>query len=113
MRKIIAIGILIFETYLIISLSRSVWDLWQKQAEIEKVSEKVEKLKRDNEKLQSQLDYVKTDEFVEKQAREKLRLVKPDETAVLIPQSLLQQATASATPTPVPPNWEQWMRLFL
>ena len=112
MRKLIAIGILIFEVYLIISLSRSVWDLWQKQGEVGEVRDRVDKLQRENTRLTSELDYVKTDAFVEKEAREKLKLVKPDETIVVIPESVLQAATASASPTPMPPNWEQWMKLF-
>lgn len=113
MRRLVAIAILIFEVYLIITLSRSVWDLWEKQAELEIVKEKVDKLARENKRLQGEYGYVQTDEFVEKQAREKLKLVKPNETVVVIPESVLRAATASATPTPVPPNWVQWMRLFL
>lgn len=112
MRKFIAIGVLIFEVYLIISFSRSVWDLWEKQEAIETARDSVAKLTDENKKLKSRLEYVKSEEFMEKEAREKLNLVKPGETIVIIPQSVLEAATASAAPTPVPPNWEQWMRLF-
>ena len=112
MRKTIAIGILFFEFYLIISFSRSVWDLWQKQNEVGKEREKVAALAQDNNRLKSQLEYVKTDQFVEKVAREKLKYVKPGETVVIIPQSVLEAATASAAPTPALPNWQQWIRLF-
>lgn len=112
MRRLVAISFLLFTTYLIISFSRSVWDLWQKQGEIGKAKARVEDLRAENNRLRGQLEYTKTDEFVEKEAREKLKLVKPDETVVMIPDSVLKAATASASPTPPPPNWEQWMRLF-
>ena len=112
MRKIVAIGILIFGIYLIISLSRSVLDLWQKQDEVEKARNRVKDLAQENNRLKSQFEYVQTQDFVEKMAREKLNLVKPGETVVFIPQSVLREATASAAPTPPPPNWQQWIRLF-
>lgn len=112
MKKLIAIVILLVEAYLIISFSRSVWGLWQRQEEIDRQRERVGKLLQENNRLQSQLTYVRTEEFIEKQAREKLNLVKPDETVVVVPESVLRAATASASPTPPPPNWEQWMRLF-
>ena len=112
MRKLIAIGILIFEVYLIITFSRSIWDLWKKQGEMEIARSKVATLKQENNKLKSQLEYVQTDEFVEKEAREKLNYVKPGEAIVVIPDSVLQAATASAAPTPPLPNWQQWLRLF-
>ena len=112
MRRLIAIGILVFESYLIISSSQSVWSLWQKQGEAEKKRQEVEKLEVENRRLQSRLAYEQSPQFVEKQAREKLNLVKPGETVVVIPEDVLKAATASAVPTPPPPNWQQWLRLF-
>ena len=112
MRKLIAIGILIFQAYLIISLSRSVWDLWQKQKEVDKARLRVEEEKEENRRLKNEISFVMSEEFVELQARDKLKFVKPGETVVVIPESVLRAATASASPTPMPPNWEQWMKLF-
>lgn len=112
MRKLVGIGILTFEIYLIISFSRSAFDLWGKQGELEKARNKVETLRFEQNRLKSELDYVKSDEFIEKEAREKLNFVKPDEVVVLIPDNVMKAATASAVPTPPPPNWEQWMKLF-
>jgi|SRR5581483_5948161 len=112
MRKIVAIGILVFEGYLIMSFSRSVWDLWKKQEEIGKERARVQALETKNRQLQSQLAYEQTDAFVEKVAREKLNYIKPGETVVVIPQDMLRAATASAVPPPTPPNWQQWIRLF-
>lgn len=112
MKKVIAIGIIVFEAYLIISLSRSVFDLWHKQEAISDTRGSVDKLTGENARLKSRRTYVQSDAFVEKEAREKLNLVKPGEAIVVIPDSILKAATASAAPTPVPPNWQQWLRLF-
>lgn len=111
MRKIIAIIILAFETYLIITLSRSVWELWHKRDEYRKIQARVSQLKEENNRRQSEARYVETPQFIEKEAREKLNLVKPDETLVIIPQNVLKEATAPAEVTPIP-NWQQWLRLF-
>ena len=112
MKKILAIGFLIFEAYIVISFSHSVWDLYSKQGEIKHTEDRVDSLARENNKLKSELNYVRTDAYVEKTAREKLNLVREGETIVVIPDSVLKAATASSQPTPIPPNWEQWMRLF-
>ena len=112
MKKLVAIGILAFEIYLIISFSRSVWELWQNQDEVEKAKVKVETLRSENNKLKSELEYAKSEEFLEREARDKLHFVKSDETVVVIPDAVMRAATASAAPTPPPPKWEQWMKLF-
>lgn len=113
MRKLIALSILLLVVYLIISLSRSIWDLWKKRDELTSAQMELEKLRAQNMKLKNQLEYVQTPAFVESEAREKLHFVKSDETVVFIPPDLLAAATVSATPTPPPPNWIQWMRLFI
>jgi cell division protein DivIC len=112
MRKILAIGLLIFELYLIINLSRSIIDLWDKQGEVKKTADHIEELRMKNKQLESQLSYVQTKEFAEREARDKLGLVRPGETVVVIPQNVLQAASAAAEPVPVVPNWMQWWRLF-
>lgn len=111
MRKLIAIIILAFEAYLIITLSRSVWELWHKRDEYSQIQARVAQLKEENNRRQSEARYAQTPQFIEKEAREKLNLVKPDETVVIIPQNVLREATASAEVTPIP-NWQQWLRLF-
>ncbi len=111
MRKIIAIGVLVFEAYLIITLSRSVWDLWEKRDEYSKIQARVSQLKEENNRRQSEARYIQTPQFIEKEAREKLNLVKVDETLVIIPENVLKEATASAD-VPSIPNWQKWLRLF-
>lgn len=112
MRKLVAIGILLFAVYLTISLGGSIWNLWKKRGELDIARSKVDNLKQENNRLQSELEYVQSEEFVERQAREKLNYVKPGEAIVVIPDSVLKAATASAAPTPPSPNWQQWLRLF-
>jgi len=111
MRKIFFFAALIVGIIIINSLIRSIYNLLQKEDLVVSATQDLEEEKRLNSQLKEQLSYVKSDKFLEEEARNKLFLVKEGETEVLIPESLI--ATASATPTPEPPNWKKWINLFL
>jgi len=55
-------------------------------AEIKKLQSEIGKMEQDRDELGSLLQYVKTDAFVEKEARDKLNLVKADESVLFIPE---------------------------
>lgn len=69
-----------------------------------------------NKELKKQLEQASTIDFIEIQARNKLGLVKPGETVVIIPQNKLQAVLGAAKedidqkrfPNPV-----GWLKLFL
>lgn len=67
---------------------------------------------KEHNDLQKQLAQVKSPQFLEKEARDKLLLVKPGESDVLIDQTLLT-ATSSATKKEIEkPYWQQWLDVF-
>ena len=77
-------------------------------------TEVLHSLQVQNEKLKQQLQEVKTPQFIEQQARDKLGLARPGETVVIIPIDKLNQvlgASQSATIVRLP-NWMGWLRLF-
>lgn len=66
--------------------------------------------KREQQFLKERLYYVQTNEFIEKEAREKLGMVKSGEQIILLPQNeekIVQQVKKESVP-----NWEKWKRLF-
>lgn len=69
-----------------------------------------EKDKQDN--LKKQLARVESNQYIEKEARNKLNLGREGEMIVLLPS-----VTPVFLPTPTPvetiANWQKWMRLFL
>lgn len=74
----------------------------------EEVLKKEEERKRE---LEASLVEATSAAFIEKQAREKLGLVKPGDTVVLLgPSEGLE--TADSEKTRAMSNWEQWWRLF-
>ena len=65
----------------------------------------------ENKKLTERLEYVKSEEFVEREARERLGLGKPGEVVVV-----LQEQNTSLKPqasNPNKPNWRKWWELYV
>ena len=115
MKKRIITGLIfLFSLYLIVSLSREIFELIQKEKIIGKEELKLEELKLENEKLKEQLSYVQSGGFVEKEAREKLGLSKEGEQVVILPENF-EEIIASSQKKIEPeeiPNWKKWLRLF-
>lgn len=96
---------------LIISMTGSVWTIWQKRDIVRERSEILAKLEAENRELTKTLAETEKPAFVEKVAREKLGLVKPGETVVLVEKSGQPAAISSQQEVSVP-NWKRWWRLF-
>ena len=61
--------------------------------------------------LKQQLYFVKTPQFIENEAREKLGMVKPGEHIVLAPPTV--DSSPKKESYDYSPNWLKWWRLFL
>lgn len=110
--KKVAFVITIVACLIIINgLVRSIFDLWNKQDVVVKARQELNQEKQKNEELKVQLGYVKSNEFVEEEARNKLFLVKPGESDVIIPSNLVKKKEVKP-PSP-PPVWQQWVNLFI
>ncbi len=83
---------------------------------IEKEKEKIEKLKQENEELQKNLEIVKSEEFIEKQLRDKLGMAKEGEIVVILPDAEEVKKFAPRIDEEeevLPdPNWKKWIHLF-
>ncbi|MEK7578040.1 MAG: septum formation initiator family protein [Patescibacteria group bacterium] len=70
----------------------------------------VEQVKKENAMLQKELDAIHSDEYVEKIARDKLGMVKDDESIVLLPDEVkggMRKEEKQART-----NWQRWWGLF-
>lgn len=116
MRNRLTTGILlIFGLYLIVSFSRDIFNLFQKGKEVEKEQLKLEELQIKNEELKRQLEYVKSAEFLEKEAREKLGLAREGEVVVILPENLEELISGNQSQISENqqiPNWKKWLKLF-
>ena len=109
--RLIMFFISIFAIAFIVSLSRSIYSLWQKGDVVSERVMALQKLQQENQRLKQELDEVESSEYIEKQAREKLNLQKVGEVVVVLPknQPILNQPDS---PSSSLPNWLQWYHLF-
>lgn len=106
---------------LVVIGERAVQNYGMKQ-EAKAAENKVVLLKKENQQLNQQLQYYRSDQYIEKMAREELGLVRPGDVAVAIvgtpdagSSGLLPTPTPSATPDASSrdkPNWQRWLSLF-
>ncbi len=109
MKKITFIIIVVILLLIINDLVRSMYDIWQKKDFITQAQKELNFQKQENQRLKSSLSYSQTPEFIEKEARDKLFMVKKGEQKILIPQ---EPENSSATQKNNDPNWKQWWNLF-
>lgn len=114
MKKSLYVVAILVGVYLIISLSKSLIDAWGREKRIEEAQKTLSAEKKKFEELTLKKKEVESQEFVEKQAREKLLLTKPGESEVIIDDRLLKalEGTKSAETLDNRPNWQKWWDLF-
>jgi len=79
----ILILLLLFSTALVREMMRKL----EIQKEVENLETQVATFENDNQVLESMIDYLQTEEFVEKEMRTKLGYKKEGETVVAVPES--------------------------
>ena len=109
--------ILLFVFSLFLSLYRNISKIKAADLRIEQARGRVDKLKKENERLEAELNKVQSVQFVEKQIRDKLGLAKEGEIIVILPEDEILRKLAPKTveeESVLPdPNWRIWLNLFL
>lgn len=104
--------VLILSVIIIIGLYRSVSDLWVKRSIFFERQNVARELQEENEQLKRRLEEVHTPFFVEKEAREKLGMVREGETVVLMDVGKNEEEGRIGRGEEMVPNWKQWWQLF-
>lgn len=111
--KLLSLFLFIFGLYLIVSLSRNLFSLIRKGGEIKKENLKLTSLEEENRQLKEQLEFSDSQEFIEREARDKLGMAKEGEQVLVLPSNLgkitLPQTEEKETEIP---NWKKWWNLF-
>lgn len=102
---------------LMISLTRNIFRVLGAGERIERARDRVEKLKKDNEELERKLAEIQSQEFIEKQLRDKLGLAKEGEVVIVLPDEEILRKLAprqeEEEETLPDPTWRKWLKLFL
>lgn len=101
---------------LVSSLIKSLKRINEGKALVRRNEAKLEKIQKENERLEEQLKIIQSDEFVEKQLRNKLGLVKEGEIVVVLPEADIVKKLSPIIPeeeeVKPKPNWQKWIELF-
>lgn len=107
----------------IVHLIRSIDELRARSDIVRLRQNELHRLQKERSELERDLEYVRSPEYIEQQARDKLGLAREGDTVILFgsssgitkpppPDNQTQQQMLSA-PSESLPVWEEWVRLFL
>ncbi len=115
LKKILVIVIVIVAIIILIGLMRQIASALSTDKRLNTLLEDVGKVEKENKDLKKELASAETYEAVEEVARNDLNMSFPDETVVIVPESLIHEVlTPVEKPIEIkPPNWEGWLKLFI
>ncbi len=93
-------------------LTRSIVDHWHKRAIVAERQEALRREEERNRELVARLEEATSSAFIEKEAREKLGLVKEGDTIVLLDASESPGIESAKDSGASLPNWKKWWKLF-
>jgi cell division protein FtsB len=102
--------ILIVGLVLAVKTAGNIVRLWKAGGRVSDNQNMLQTIEKENAQLKERLEAVKSEEFVEKEARDKLGYVKPGEELVIIPKA--EQADRKSEEPKNEPNWVKWQRLY-
>jgi cell division protein FtsB len=118
--KVVTIVSLTLVAVLSVDFGRKALENYQIKHQVEWLREQVDVEGETNAELQERLEYVSSDAYVEKIARERLKMVKAGETAVVVIPASTEQSSLPGAPVAreaaeeqAKPYWQQWANLFL
>ena len=94
----------------IVSLSKNAWGLINRGLVVKREEDQLFSLRAENQQLKARLDYIKSDQFLEQEARDNLGLVR-GESVVILPSSFSAEETKPLKENNLAPI-KQWLNLF-
>lgn len=101
---------LILSVYLLVNTIRVLIHLYEVERKTATSNSQLTALEKENEQLKGRLDEVKSDYFLEKEARDKLLLKKPNEAVYVVNQP--ESSQKEAKDNTKLPNWKKWYELI-
>jgi cell division protein FtsB len=115
-KRIFKVIFLIFSVWLLVKTSQSTYEIWKKRDIVAESKSELSQVEAENSRLKRELENVQSDEYVEKQARNILGLVKPGEIIVLlttpVPTQKVDSYPKNTNIDSNLPNWKKWWKLF-
>lgn len=115
MRRVGQYAIIVFQVLLIVSLVRGIQLSKRSDARIASLQGEKARLLAEQDRLETQKDYVESPYYLEKVARDELHLGKPGETVVIVPDSRKQEIGTRDQDLEVETekaNWQKWWEVL-
>ena len=116
-KKLLTIPVLILGLLIIFQLSRSIVNIYRRGGRVEELAAVVAGLEKEKEELEREKAFRQTEEFVEREARNKLRMVREGEHILVLPESQDGEKARSeeqeAKSGEEKPNWKKWAEFWL
>ncbi|MDP3724261.1 MAG: septum formation initiator family protein [bacterium] len=109
-RKLFLLAAVVFMAVIDVNLVREIVRLARSGERLSEAESRVLSLQKENEELKDQSRTVASDRFIEKEAREKLGLVRPGEVVVYVPEG--EKKTVVSSLVDDRPNWKKWWDVF-
>ncbi|MBI5452000.1 septum formation initiator family protein [Candidatus Gottesmanbacteria bacterium] len=110
--KLVTWLLLVLVVMLSINVARSWVKISQRAEIISLTQDRLQQAKDQNESLKRKLAEVESQEYIEREARNKLNKGREGEIVLILP-SVSPIAEPSPTPIDTSANWQKWVRLFL
>lgn len=111
--RVIKIVLLSIGLYLVVVLGRDLLGLYRARDRVGRAEGKLVELKLENELLQEKVEKVASEEFKEKEVRDKLNLQKEGELTLVLPElEDFSVRDGEIEDVGERSNWEKWWRLF-
>ncbi|MBI2600401.1 septum formation initiator family protein [Candidatus Daviesbacteria bacterium] len=113
-KKIGLVLVIVIVGIIIANLIAQLFDATKSSDRLSQAAEELYKLEVKNKELKKRLQQVRSSEFIEEQARNKLGLGKKGETVVIIPEEKIQQVLGESRKNLEEklPNWLGWWKVF-
>ncbi len=116
-RRLYQLAVILVCLFIIQGLSRGLIELSAQERRLGRAQSDLKNLKQKEVELKQQLEYFRSDEYVEKIARDKLLMAKPGETVLILPKETKNsvfsiQNSELDNPADDLPNWQKWAKLF-
>ena len=114
MPKILTIIVIIIVAIAILTgLARQIASALEAGKRLDQAADTVSALQDKNRELKVKLTEVKSPQYIEQIARNKLNMAKPDDTVIVIPKELINKVLGVNTKVEQIklPNWQGWLKL--
>lgn len=109
---VLRIVFLLFCLLVAVGVVRSVVTVWEKRGIVSERQAILQAEEAKHVELERQLREATSSAFIERQARDKLGLVKDGEQVVILDKSKIQGVGGTSIDTSSIPSWKQWWQLF-